>query len=104
MTPDGTAAILSHRNQWRALTSFRAPLLFEQPVNELVFDALLLESPVLSADPRLCAMLDRQAQEMLAALPPTDALSYRVRGFLCEALGRSELSADAAARRRGGWG
>jgi AraC-like DNA-binding protein len=80
---------------------FRAPLLFEQPVNELVFDAPLLESPVLSADPRLCAMLDRQAQEMLAALPPTDALSYRVRGFLCEALGRSELSADAAARRLG---
>jgi AraC-like DNA-binding protein len=80
---------------------FRCPVRFGEPVDEMVFDPLTLDATLLTADPRLCALLDKQAQEMIAAMPPADSVASRVRALVCANLGRDLLGAGEAARRLG---
>jgi AraC-like DNA-binding protein len=80
---------------------FRAPVRFDAPANAISFDAALLEVPVLSADSRLCALLDKQAEEILARLPKADDMTERVRRAVYDLLGSSDLSAERVARKLG---
>lgn len=64
---------------------FRSPLHFGRPVNELIFDSSLLALPMMKADPGLCLILDRHAQELLARRPRVGGLVNQVRQLLGEA-------------------
>ena len=61
---------------------FRAPLRFNAGVDELVFDRSVLALPVIKADPELCKLLDRHAEELLAKHPRPDMLIDRVRSVI----------------------
>jgi AraC-like DNA-binding protein len=65
---------------------FRRQIHFDRPVNELVFDSSLLALPMMKADPGLCVILDRHAQELLSRRPRADGLANQVRQLLSEAL------------------
>jgi AraC-like DNA-binding protein len=65
---------------------FRAQVRFNRPINELVFDSSLLALPMTKADPGLCVILDRHAQELLSRRPRIDGLVNEVRQLLGEAL------------------
>ncbi|MFL6229042.1 MAG: AraC family transcriptional regulator [Pyrinomonadaceae bacterium] len=80
---------------------FRAPILFSQPRNEMVFDAALLKLPLLQADPSLCAVLDRHAEELLARLPRGGDAGTCVRRLLAEGLGAAVPSLTSVARQLG---
>jgi AraC-like DNA-binding protein len=59
---------------------------FDAPEHAVTFhrDALVL--PVVQADPRLGALIDRYAEELLRRLPRGNALSDRVRQLVAESL------------------
>jgi len=65
---------------------FRSQVHFGRPINELVFDSSLLALAMTKADPGLCVILDRHAQELLSRRPRADGLINEVRQFLSEAL------------------
>lgn len=65
---------------------FRSPVRFDSPVNELIFDSSLLALKMMKADPGLCVILDRHAQELLSKRPRADGLINQVRQLLGEAL------------------
>jgi AraC-like DNA-binding protein len=80
---------------------FRAPLRFEQTCHALVLDRGLLDHPLVTADSRLCALLDRQAQDLLARLPRESSVSDRTRRLLREVLRGGDAGVAAIARRLG---
>jgi AraC-like DNA-binding protein len=80
---------------------FRAPLEFEQPVNEIIFDAALLKQPLLRADPGLCAVLNRHAEELLAKLPRKESLVDSVRQEISVGLRGGNPGLEAIAFRLG---
>jgi AraC-like DNA-binding protein len=53
------------------------------------------------ADPRLCALLDRQASELLARLPRADALTERTRQAVHEAIRAGDPTLERTARALG---
>jgi len=61
---------------------FRAPVKFAAGINELVFDSSMLSLPIVKADPVLCTVLDRQAEQQLRKYPRPDLLIDRVRGMI----------------------
>ena len=65
---------------------FRAPVLFNRPINEMVFDRSYLELPLTGGDPGLAAVLDRHADILLAELPKPGRLADRVRTLLGDGL------------------
>jgi len=65
---------------------FRSQVHFDRPNNELIFDSSLLALPMMKADPGLCVILDRHAQELLSRRPRADGLINQVRQLLGEAL------------------
>lgn len=65
---------------------FRAPVRFEMPENQLLFDAALLDLPLPTADSILGAVLDRHVSELLAKLPADEDLPSRVRKEIVEAM------------------
>jgi AraC-like DNA-binding protein len=80
---------------------FRCPFNFSRPSNEIVFDASLLELAVTEADPALCAVLERHAEELLARSPRRAGLAGEVRRILSEALRGGDPGLEAVARRLG---
>lgn len=80
---------------------FRAPVRFNRPSNELVMDSSLLGLPLTKADPGLCDILDRQAQELLAKVPHQDSLARQVRGLLAEALKAGDPRLETLSQRLG---
>jgi AraC-like DNA-binding protein len=80
---------------------FGCPVHFSRPFNEIVFDASLLGLPVTEADPALCAVLERHAEELLARSPRRGGLAREVRRLLSEALRGGDPGLDAVARRLG---
>ena len=80
---------------------FRAPVRFGRPSNELVLDSSLLDLPIIRADPGLCDILDRQARELLARLPPQDGLINQVRVDISEALSGGDVRLEAVSQRLG---
>jgi len=74
---------------------FRAPFAFDAEANRLTFKAALLETPLLTANPDLHAMLVRHADGMLAELPASDGYVDRAR----HAVAQSVRTGDAAGAR-----
>lgn len=80
---------------------FRAPIDFEQPIDELVFDRALLETPFVTADPMLAPVLDRFVETLIAKLPTADPFLQTVRQAVADTLRGDAPSLDRTARRVG---
>jgi AraC-like DNA-binding protein len=80
---------------------FRCPVRFGCELNELVFDAATLKLPITQADPALCAVLDRHAEELLAKYPRQDAIIDQVRNVIRKELRGGDPSLEAAAAHLG---
>ncbi|HAJ59061.1 MAG TPA: AraC family transcriptional regulator [Cyanobacteria bacterium UBA8543] len=78
---------------------FQAPLEFEQPVNDIIFDAKLLEQPFVNANPGLFAVLDRYIMELLAKLPQQASLVDNVRREISVGLRSGDPGLEAIAFR-----
>jgi AraC-like DNA-binding protein len=65
---------------------FRSRIHFDRPINELVFDSSLLALAMMKADPGLCVILDRHAQELLSRRPRAGGFINQVRQLLGQAL------------------
>ena len=78
---------------------FEAPVRFDAELCGFRFDAAYLETPLRTADPNLVALLERFAEEALAALPEPGRYAGRVRRLLVEALpdGDTSLAGFASA-------
>jgi AraC-like DNA-binding protein len=67
---------------------FRAPVRFDCPASEILFEAGILDAPVATADPNLSAVLDRHARDLLARIPKSARFSDQVRRALVTAFAR----------------
>jgi len=65
---------------------FGCPIRFEAPVDKLVFESDSLSLPIATADPGLCRMLDRHAEELLARFPPRDTVLDNARTIITREL------------------
>jgi AraC-like DNA-binding protein len=74
---------------------------FAAPVNELVLPAEALELPLRNADATLAAYLEGIAGELIAALPPEDALLERLRRAIVELLPEGPPTLERTSRRLG---
>lgn len=66
---------------------FEAPLAFECPHVELVFDEALLSLPLAKSDPAMAAFFARHAEEMIERLPRGSGFSGEVRLRIANTLG-----------------
>lgn len=73
---------------------FRAPVMFEQPINELIFDADQLKLPIQDSDNRLGEMLEYYAKEKLSKLPHHDNFLDNVQKFIIQQLSSDNLSLE----------
>lgn len=80
---------------------FRCPIQFDAGANEFVFDSSALELPLVKADPGLCAVLDRHAEELLAKYPRDDTLIERARTLIKDELNGGEASLERVAEQLG---
>jgi AraC-like DNA-binding protein len=80
---------------------FRCPLRFSRPFNEIMFDAALLDLAVVEADPVLCEVLERHAEELLTRFPRRGGVAEEVRRLLFDALRGGDPGLDSVARRLG---
>jgi len=77
---------------------FRCPVRFARAHSELVFASSDLELPAHAAKPRLAALLDRYAEELLARLPATGSYADHVRGVVSQVIQRGSPTLEAIAR------
>jgi AraC-like DNA-binding protein len=77
---------------------FRCPVRFARARSELIFASSDLELPVHAAKPRLAALLDRYAAELLARLPAAASYADHVRRAIAHAIQRGSLTVTAVAR------
>ncbi len=77
---------------------FRCPVRFSRAHSELVFASADLELPVHAAKPRLAALLDRYAAELLARLPAVGSYVDHVRRAVTHVVQRGSPTLDAIAR------
>lgn len=80
---------------------FRCPIVFGARENELFFDSKYLDLPIIKADPTLCAVLDRHAEDLLQKYPREDSLVERVRTILKDELNGGDASLESVARQLG---
>ena len=80
---------------------FRAPLQFDQPVNEMRLDARFLQHPLVQADLGLCTVLDHYAEELLAKLPHSESFLDTVRRIMSQGLRGGDPSLTAIAKQLG---
>jgi AraC-like DNA-binding protein len=80
---------------------FGCPVEFAAPVNELVLPPDALELPLCNADATLAAYLEDIATELVAALPPEDALLERLRRAIVELLPEGPPTLERTSRRLG---
>lgn len=80
---------------------FRGPVLFSQPVNELVLDEALLRLPTVGADPGLKEVLERHGVDLLSRLPPAEDFISKVRYEISVGMRGSPPSVDTVARKLG---
>ncbi len=71
---------------------------FEREMNALVFDATILDRPLVRVDEKLGAVLKHQASLLVERLPRASALSERVRQLIAERLAEGDATAAAIAR------
>jgi AraC-like DNA-binding protein len=80
---------------------FGVPVRFDQPRNELVFDAAWLELPCRAGDPALASFLDQQVSGLLERLPRATDFLDGVRHAVTEAMRGTAPSLDTIAKRLG---
>jgi AraC-like DNA-binding protein len=80
---------------------FRTAVLFEQPRDEIAFDAAFLSPPLPTADPVLSSVLERYAQSLVARLPVTGSVLDDARRAVAELLKDGDPSLEATAARLG---
>lgn len=76
---------------------FRCPVRFGAAANEFKFSSSALGLTLIKADPGLCAVLDRHAEELLAKYPRTDTLIERLRTIIRKELNGGEASLERVA-------
>ncbi|HEU4836181.1 MAG TPA: AraC family transcriptional regulator [Pyrinomonadaceae bacterium] len=79
------------------LKLFRCPVEFRAPSNKLSFATSFLSLPIAKADARLCALLDRHAEELLAKFPPRDSVVDQVRSIIMSELRGGDPSLERVA-------
>lgn len=77
---------------------FRAPLRFDQPQNGIVLRRSLLDTPLVKADPGLCAVLERHIDALVASVPAATAFRDRVRQVVARTLSSGGPNAATVAR------
>ncbi len=92
---DAPADLSEHRR------IFCCPIRFGAPLNRLYFDSTNLSFPIERADPGLCALLDRHAEELLAKYPPRDSLVGQVRNIIANEFKRGNPSLENVASQLG---
>jgi AraC-like DNA-binding protein len=80
---------------------FRCPVKFQSTVNKLLFDSKSLALPIAKADPGLCRMLDRHAEDLLAKFPPRDTLIENARTIISKELNGGNPSLERVAQQLG---
>lgn len=80
---------------------FRCQVKFNATVNKLVFDSSSLALPIATADPGLCRMLDRHAEDLLAKFPPRDTLIENARTIIRKELNGGTPSLERVALKLG---
>ncbi len=78
---------------------FGAPVHFDRPTNELVFEGELLLRPFETANPVLLTDYAGQAQKMLDRLPEADPFVQQVRRAIYDSLGSGDLAMQSIARK-----
>jgi AraC-like DNA-binding protein len=77
---------------------FRAPIRFDGPLNGIVLRRAVLDTPLVKADPGLCAVLDRHVRELIEKVPRATAFDDRVRQLVASGLSSGGASAATVAR------
>jgi AraC-like DNA-binding protein len=80
---------------------FAAPIGFGAPHNRLSIDAQILEAPLVRADPRLSAVLDRHLQDLVARMPAAVSLADQVRRYVRDAFPRGRFDVESVGHRMG---
>lgn len=80
---------------------FRCPVRFDAAGNEVRLKSAVLALPIVKADPGLCAVLDRHAQELLAKYPPQDVIINPVRSIIRRELNGGDPSLERIAHHLG---
>jgi AraC-like DNA-binding protein len=78
---------------------FRAPVYFDRDAVRLHVDLDLVERRLVTADRRLCEMLDEHACTRLARLPESTALAEHVRALIANAMSGGDPSLSAVSAR-----
>jgi AraC-like DNA-binding protein len=91
-----------HDRRERALgVAFEGKVTFRAAHNALVFDRSYLSLPVPTSDPRLAAILERQAEHMLAELPQTEDLVQRAYQAILERVPNADATSASVAHALG---
>jgi AraC-like DNA-binding protein len=80
---------------------FQCPVFFAATTNEVVFDSVYSSLPIVKADPSLCALLDRHANELLSRYPREDSLVERIRTLMKDELKGGDASLEVVAEKLG---
>jgi AraC-like DNA-binding protein len=80
---------------------FAAPLSFGAPSNRLSLDSAILDVPLVKADPRLSAVLDRHVQDLVARAPAAVSLADQVRRYVRDAFPRGRFDVESVSERMG---
>lgn len=81
--------------------AFESRVVFRAPHNALVFDRSYLSLAVPTSDPRLAAILERQAEHMLAELPQTEDLVQRAYQVILERVPNADATSASVAQALG---
>jgi AraC-like DNA-binding protein len=76
---------------------FRCPVEFNAESNQYFLESSALMTPIMKADPGLCAVLDRHAEALIARYPRTDTLVERVRATIKDELSGGNASLERVA-------
>jgi AraC-like DNA-binding protein len=78
---------------------FQCPVLFNEPVNQMLLEDRLLDISLPFADPSLSELLDHHAQRLLKRLPIEDGFLSELRRVLSEGLSAGDVRLTTTARK-----
>lgn len=76
---------------------FRAPVLFQQLKNSIVYRKKNLLQPIAARDPYLQRILKKYAEELMAKRGQSESVSEKVKSYIFTNLAAGEINLDAAA-------
>lgn len=77
---------------------FSCPILFSQPMVELIFPASYKNIPIIQHDPVMREMMDAYAEQLLEEFSQSDSLLGSVRALIAEALPKGGVALDCIAQ------